>query len=134
MTAVSFAVKAVARVTGADNSPEVISALLLAGRCCAHIHACRKRKTANGVWTNCILSFLKFHITTTTKEHHRFKEPEHIDTRLQCLPAIYEHEHYLIFLCNFLTLLQWLSVLNCTSNYTSSCQFPTHSAWRNSSL
>lgn len=44
MGAVSLSVEAIAGVTCADDSSEVISALLLTGRRCAHIHACRERE------------------------------------------------------------------------------------------
>lgn len=41
VAAVSFSVKAISRVTRAHDSSEVVSALLLAGRCSTHVHAFR---------------------------------------------------------------------------------------------
>lgn len=38
VVAVSFSVEAITGITCADNLSKVISALLLAGRCCTHIH------------------------------------------------------------------------------------------------
>lgn len=43
MVAVSFSVEAIAGVTRADNSSEVVGALLLTGGCSTHIHAYGER-------------------------------------------------------------------------------------------
>lgn len=42
MAAVSLPVEAVAGVTGAHHPSKVIGALLLTGRRCTHVHACRE--------------------------------------------------------------------------------------------